>query len=356
VPPDGLQAGSGGNDGASMLRNNEAQEPFRSVPMHRRADRLLTILLLLLALAGLGPGAPAAVAAEAPGAGDAERSAAADSSEAEIDRRLGLGLGQRAAMPLPADVEVRRDLAYGPQARQKLDVYIPRGAQSAPIVMMVHGGAWMFGDKKNGNVVNAKVARWAPRGYILVAPNYRMDRPPKVMDQAEDVARALAFTQANAAAWGGDPSRVLLMGHSAGAHLVTLLTAAPQIATAQGAKPWIGTVALDTAALDVVQVMEGRHPRLYDRVFGDDRAFWEQVSPHHRVKGPLAAPLLLVCSSRREESCSRAKAFAAKAEAAGGRATVLPVDLSHGEVNAKLGEDSDYTRSVDAFMRSLRLP
>lgn len=322
--------------------------------MHRCGDNLLTTLLLSTALAWPWSGALSAAAGAATLPSREQRAAAADASEVDIDSRLGLG--QRAAAPLPAGVDVRRDLAYGPDARNRLDVYIPPGAQSAPIVLMVHGGAWMFGDKQASNVVNAKVARWAPRGYILVSPNYRIARPPKVMDQAEDVARALAFTQANAASWGGDPARVLLMGHSAGAHLVTLLTAAPQIATAQGAKPWVGTVALDTAALDVVQVMEGRHPRLYDRVFGDERAFWEEVSPHHRVKGALAAPLLLVCSSRREESCSRAKAFAAKAEAAGGRATVLPVDLSHGEVNAKLGLDSDYTRSVDVFMRSLRLP
>jgi arylformamidase len=324
--------------------------------MRRRADPTLTILLLSTALAWPGSGALAAASTDAPRTASEPRAAAADSSEVEIDADSRTSTGRRAAAPLPDGVEVRRDLAYGPDARHRLDAYVPNGARSAPIVLMVHGGAWMFGDKQAGNVVNAKVARWAPRGYILVSPNYRMARPPKVMDQAEDVARALAFTQENAASWGGDPARVLLMGHSAGAHLVTLLTAAPQIAKAQGARPWVGTVALDSAALDVVQVMEGKHPRLYDRVFGDDRDFWAEVSPIHRLNGAPAAPLLLVCSSRRDDSCSRAKAFAAKAEAAGGRATVLSVDLSHGEINAKLGLDSDYTRSVDGFMRSLRLP
>jgi acetyl esterase/lipase len=321
--------------------------------MHRLANRLLTMILLHATLAWPWPSAFAATDETR----RADRELQAEVAEiGEVDANSRLGRGQRSSTPLPADVKVRRDLAYGEDERQRLDVYIPPGVRSAPILFMVHGGAWMVGNKQASNVVNAKVARWAPRGYIVVSTNYRLSRQPKVMDQVEDVARALAFTQANAASWGGDPARVLLMGHSAGAHLVTLLTAAPQIATAHGAKPWVGTVALDSAAMDVVQVMEGKHPRFYDRVFGDDRTFWEQVSPYHRVKGAPAAPMLLVCSSRREESCSQAKAFAAKAVAAGGFATVLPVDLSHGETNAKLGLDSDYTRSVETFMRSLRLP
>jgi arylformamidase len=302
--------------------------------MRRRTDNdLTTPLLFFVALAGLwlGPGPLAASPIETP-------------------------MAQPAQPAMPADVEVRRDVAYGPDARHKLDVYIPRGAQSAPIVVMVHGGGWMFGDKQTGNVVDGKVRRWAPRGYILVSPNYRLARPPRVLDQAEDVASALAFTQSNAASWGGDPARILLMGHSAGAHLIALLTAAPQMASSQGAKPWLGTVALDTAALDVVQVMEGQHPGFYDRVFGSDRSFWTQVSPFHRLTGTPAAPMLLVCSSRRADSCPQARAFANKADSTGARVTVLPVDLSHGEINSQLGLESNYTRSVDAFMRSLRLP
>ena len=85
------------------------------------------------------------------------------------------------------------------QPAQKLDVYIPEGAKSAPILLMVHGGAWMLGDKGNSGVVANKVRHWLPRGYIVVSPNYRMSRPPSPLDQTEDVGRALAFVQANAA-------------------------------------------------------------------------------------------------------------------------------------------------------------
>ena len=75
----------------------------------------------------------------------------------------------------------------------------------------------------------------------------------------------------------------------------------------------------------------------------------------HRVAG-RPQPILLVCSSRREDSCSAARAFADKAVAAGGRAEVLPVELNHGQLNAELGRPSGYTAGVQAFMQSLGLP
>ena len=214
----------------------------------------------------------------------------------------------------------------------------------------------IVGDKGNRGVAPAKVARWLPKGYIFVTANYRMDRAhPDALQQADDAARALAYVQKHAADWGGDGSRVLLMGHSAGAHLVALLAADPQIAERQGAKPWLGTVALDSAALDLVTIMEGRHYGFYDRVFGGDRQRWSDNSPLHRLTG-TPKPMLLVCSSKRSDSCTQAKNFAAKATAAGARASVLPVDLNHGQINAELGRGGDYTEKVEAFMRSLGLP
>src|SRR3546814_1535129 len=74
--------------------------------------------------------------------------------------------------------------------------------------------------------------------------------------QAADVGHALAAVQARAAGWGGDPARILLIGHSAGAHLVAFLAADAGFAKRQGAKPWLGTVSLDSAALDVVELMQ----------------------------------------------------------------------------------------------------
>lgn len=277
--------------------------------------------------------------------GDGEMAEAGDSSGR-----------MKAEVVLPPGARAERDVAYGDDARQKMDVYIPANASRAPVILMFHGGAWMVGDKGNRGVAPAKVARWLPKGYIFVTANYRMDRArPDALQQADDAARALAFVQKHAADWGGDGARVLLMGHSAGAHLVALLAADPQIAERQGAKPWLGTVALDSAALDLVTIMEGRHYGFYDRVFGSDRQRWSDNSPLHRLAG-TPQPMLLVCSSKRSDSCAQAKNFVAKASAAGARASVLPVDLNHGQINAELGRGGDYTEKVEAFMRSLGLP
>jgi arylformamidase len=74
------------------------------------------------------------------------------------------------------------------------------------------------------------------------------------------------------------------MGHSAGAHLVDLLAADPKIAFHEGAKPWLGTVSLDTATLDMEETMRGRHYGFYDAAFGKDPAYWAETSPIHRLK------------------------------------------------------------------------
>lgn len=313
--------------------------------------------LLMLLLAGVLAGAVADAGAQSAlelfraRRGQAQTNENPGLSNAEMESAEGGG----AKVILPAGARVERDLAYGPAPAQRLDVYVPQGARGAPIILMVHGGAWMLGDKGNAGVVANKVRYWLPRGYIVASINYRMDPQPNPLDQAEDVGRALAFMQSRAASWGGDGLRIVLMGHSSGAHLAALLSASASIATRSGAKPWLGTVALDSAALDLVEIMSSRHFRFYDRVFGSDTARWKDMSPLHQLAGP-SAPMLLVCSSRRGDSCPAARRFAAKAVSLGGRATVLPIDLGHGEVNNELGRSPAYTASVDEFLRSLGLP
>lgn len=256
---------------------------------------------------------------------------------------------------LPTGARIERDLAYGSEPAQKVDVYVPAGASRAPIIVMVHGGGWIVGDKGNSGVVANKAKHWLAKGYIFVSVNYRMNRPPNPLEQAEDAGRALAFVQAQAASWGGDASRIVLMGHSSGAHLATLLTASPGLVARSRARPWLATISLDSAAVDVVELMTARHFGLYDRVFGADPARWNDASPLQQLS-VRPVPLLLVCSSRRNNSCPAANRFAAKASALGGRATVLPVELNHGEINTELGRTPGYTAAVDDFLRSLGLP
>lgn len=255
---------------------------------------------------------------------------------------------------LPPGAHVEKDLAYGPDTDQRLDVYIPAGAAHAPIILMVHGGAWAIGDKDLGSVVDNKLAHWLPKGVIFVSVDYRMVPKADPVLQADDVARALAFVQARAAQWGGDPARVVLMGHSAGAHLVAMIEADPEIARRAGARPWLGAVVLDSGALDLVKIMEAPHYRLYDRAFGKDPAYWVKASPWHRLNAK-PQPMLIVCSTRREDSCPQARGFAEKARSFGGVAGVFPVDLSHREINVTLGLAGAYTETVDAFLRSLGL-
>ncbi len=254
----------------------------------------------------------------------------------------------------PANAKVQRDVAYGPEAAQRMDVYAPREAKKAPIILMVHGGGWRYGDKNSAGVVENKIARWLPRGVIIVSANYRMLPKTDPLEQANDVARALATVQQRATAWGGDPTRIVLMGHSAGAHLVALLAADPAIAAAQGAKPWLGTIPLDSAALDVTAIMGTKHLRLYDNAFGSKSEYWRSASPLHRLTG-TPAPMLIVCSSKRSQPCPEARQFAEKAAVTGGKVTVLPVALSHAAVNRDLGTAGVYTDGVETFLRSLNV-
>ncbi len=264
-------------------------------------------------------------------------------------RRTRSGHGSSA---LPDGVVLTPDVAYGLHSRQRFDVYSPQGATSAPVLFMVHGGAWRIGDKGARAVVENKVARWVPKGVLLVSTNYRMLPEADALAQVDDVAQALVRAQAEAERRGGDRSRFVLMGHSAGAHLVALLTASPERALRLGATPWLGAVLLDSAALDVVEVMERPHLPFYDQAFGADPARWRAASPFHQLHA-APAPLLAVCSSLRRDSCDQARAFAAKAAGLGGRARSLPEALSHQEINEGLGKDPRYTGEVESFLASL---
>lgn len=257
---------------------------------------------------------------------------------------------------LPPEVQVVRDVPYGDDARQRYDVYLPRNGQQkapgAPVIFMVHGGGWSRGDKAARAVVENKVARWVPAGFVVISANYRMLPDAAPLAQAQDVARALAAAQNQAATWGGDRRKFILMGHSAGAHLVALLAASPALAEQAGAARWLGAVLLDSAALDVAQLMQLPHLRLYDRAFGSDPAYWKAASPFDAMAG-TTQPMLAVCSTRRRESCMQADQFIARAASFGTHASVLREDLSHREINVQLGEDGGYTQAVESFLRSL---
>ncbi|KRD22106.1 MULTISPECIES: alpha/beta hydrolase [Acidovorax] len=273
---------------------------------------------------------------------------------------------QAAAAPAALSAGVQRiaDVPYGTDPAQRMDVYVPTSpttgtnslvasAVRAPVIFMVHGGGWRHGDKAMGRVVQEKVNRWVPKGFILISINYRMLPDAPVAVQERDVQAALMAAQQRAGTWGGDPSRFILMGHSAGAHLVALLNARAPQALREGAWPWLGTVSLDSAMTNVPARMRAPHLPLYDDAFGTDPAYWVAMSPFHQwtVGAP---PMQMVCSAQRaDDPCQQSDAMARHVRNQGGRAEVLPQDLDHGEINAQLGLESDYTRAVEAFMGSL---
>jgi acetyl esterase/lipase len=245
------------------------------------------------------------------------------------------------------------DVSYGQDRAQAMDVHAPSDAKDAPIILMVHGGGWRFGDKTSRGVVDQKIERWVPRGLIVISANYRMLPDADVLEQAGDVARSLAYVQAHAEAWGGDPRKVILMGHSAGAHLVSLLTADPDLALVHGAQRWLGTVSIDTGAIDVPAIMQRRHLPLYDQAFGADPEFWKATSPTHVITGK-ALPLLGICSSiRPDRPCDQTREYLEIAKSKQVRAEMLEQPLDHMKINATLGLESPYTRAVEAFMASL---
>lgn len=255
---------------------------------------------------------------------------------------------------MTSEARVLKDLAYGPDKKQRLDVHIPDGATNAPVIFMVHGGYWSRGDKNGEGIVRRKVDRWLPQGWIFVTANYRLAPAADAMVQAKDVASALAYAQAQAPSWGGDPTKFVVMGHSSGGHLVSLLAVQPSLAYELGAKPWLGTVSLDSAAFDVLSIMRSTtHPKFFDRAFGADSALWTAASPWHQLSGE-STPILAVCSTQRaDRPCIQAHDFANRATAMQLRVEVLEQDMSHSKVNNRLGLPGQLTDTVEAFITSL---
>lgn len=274
---------------------------------------------------------------------------------AALAGELGAGQGRFGTPTVPAGVTRIADLPYGPHPRQRIDVYRP-ARPTGPVLVMVHGGGWRHGDKAMPFVVDAKLAHWAAaKGWVLVSVNYRFAPEVRPNQQAQDLAQAMALVQREAAKWGADGDRVVLMGHSAGAHLAALVSASPAHVREAAVRPWLGSVVLDSAALDTVALMQRRHLPLYDQAFGGDPAVWRASSPTQALtRDAPPPPMLLVCSqSRRDDPCGQSETFAQRVRAVGGRAQVLPQALNHMEINALLGRPGPYTDAVDAFLREL---
>jgi len=121
------------------------------------------------------------------------------------------------------DVKVLSDVSYGEHDRHRLDVYSPKVASlDAPVVVFFHGGRWTDGDKSYYRFVGSHLAK---HGYVVVVPNYRTYPDVKFPTFVEDTAQAIAWVSENISQYGGDATRINLMGHSSGAHMAALVAA-----------------------------------------------------------------------------------------------------------------------------------
>ena len=133
-----------------------------------------------------------------------------------------------------SDVDRHADLPYGSEKRQRLDVYVPKKAADRPIVIFWYGGTWVHGSKSNYRFVGTTLAR---HGYVAVVPDYRLYPQVTFPLFDEDGARAVAWVEQHAREFGGDPRRIVLMGHSAGGHTAAFLAFNHDFMRQYGADP-----------------------------------------------------------------------------------------------------------------------
>ena len=133
---------------------------------------------------------------------------------------------------------VLHDLAYGSDPRQKLDLYVPDGLKApAPVILFFYGGSWQSGSKAT---YLAFGQAFASRGIVVAVADYRVYPQVRYPAFVEDGASALAFVHAHAAQQGGDPARIFVAGHSAGAYIAVMLAADRRYLTRIGADPgWV---------------------------------------------------------------------------------------------------------------------
>lgn len=126
------------------------------------------------------------------------------------------------------------EVSYGAGAHRKLDIYSPRGASNRPVVIFWHGGSWTGGSKSYYRFVGAALAE---RGFVTVLPDYRLYPEAKFPQFMDDGAQAVAWVQQHVREYGGDPERIVLMGHSAGAHMAAMLALNDTYLVNAGAQP-----------------------------------------------------------------------------------------------------------------------
>jgi acetyl esterase/lipase len=273
-----------------------------------------------------------------------------------------------AATPQPSDSGTGQQeqddefetLSYGPDPLQTVDVWTTAAVEPT-LMVFVHGGGWSRGDKAMMRG-SAKLEHWEYEADAAASVNYRLVPDATVEQQAEDIASALALLKSRADSLYFDPKKIVLVGHSAGAHLVALLGTDETYLRHAGLSfaDIAGIVLLDGAAYDVpAQLEKGPQimQRTYREAFGTDPARQARLSPTRQAAAPNA-PAFLILHVQRPDGVAQSKALAAALKKAG-----APVEIhgfpgtglkGHREINVRLGEpDYPPTQVLDRWLAKL---
>jgi acetyl esterase/lipase len=261
--------------------------------------------------------------------------------------------------------DVKRNIPYADSAheRQVLDVYAPPGAKNRPVVFWIHGGGWQAGDKSS---VQQKPQWFTEQDYVFVATNYRLLPTVEIDAIFRDVAKSIRWVHEHIAEHGGDPKRILVMGHSAGAQLAALMCTDDRYLKAEGLSLAIikGCVPVDGDTYDVPAIIETAETRkrvhgLPQAKFGHREKFGGSAEKHrdysavtHVASNKGIPPFLILHVAEHPDVTAQAQRFGNVLKEAGVNVTVHGAkETTHTKINADLGlPDDPATKAVLAFM------
>jgi arylformamidase len=251
------------------------------------------------------------------------------------------------ATPGTARTVAYRSIPGVPADAVSVDVWAPATACRAPVVMWVHGGGYHTGDK--ANQIAAKRSLFNGRGWILVSVNYRLTvagdpSSAHFPDHYDDVASAVAWVRSNIARYGGDPGRLALLGHSAGADIVANVAGNPTYLAAKGLGLGVLDCAgpLDTEGFDKVTSVGDGESAQWESALGNEPGYLTKTSATRFVKGGTGVPATIGVYRGTAQRQQIEKAYLEKVASLGVRtATIDARTLSHGEVNSRIGAAGD---------------
>jgi acetyl esterase/lipase len=250
---------------------------------------------------------------------------------------------------------VQQHVEYAKPAaeRQVLDIYAPASAKQLPVVFWIHGGGWQTGDKSE---VQLKPQWFVEQGYVFVATNYRLLPKVDMETIVRDVAKSLGWVHANIERFGGDPNRMFVMGHSAGAQLAALICTDERYLKAEGVafSSLRGCVPVDGDTYDIPAIIETAETRRRvhhqaQAKFGHREKFGNSPEKHidfsavtHVGKGKGIPPFLILYVANHPDTSAQAQRLHSVLTDAGIDSKLLGAkDTDHSKLNADLGKPED---------------